>query len=193
MRGAVLIAAVAVLLLAVAGCSGSSKPAQGPVSSVSSSAPAPTATTPTPTPTQSKPLSAYESDPAVKALRQWAVVAAQTVNSGHDDSAALNKLMTPTEPKYIHYVLNDVGMHYPGPLPFTPLRLASPTTAERDIYACFLATGFAVDPKTGKPEAYKPLPSKVVMQLSGGRWLFGGLFVDKSVSCSGVHVPEVKW
>jgi hypothetical protein len=194
------LTALAVLAL-LAGCTSSATGADRASSTPPSSStpPAPTtsaaSTPPTPTPSSSSrpPLSPFEADPAVKALRRWAVVAARTVNTGRYRSSELDALTARTERANMRYVIGgDVGLHYPGPIPFATRGVTVVNTAQRDVHICFIGTGFAIDPKTGKPRKFSLLPTKVVMKLQGGRWLAAG-FQDDTVRCAGVKVPEVKW
>lgn len=115
--------------VAAAGCSSSSPgPSRSllPPSSAQTSPPAPVPSTPSPpvSPSSSaEPLSPYENDPAVRVLRAWAAETARTINTGHYDSAALKALMTPALAKAKKNLAGgEVGCHYPGPLPFTPIR-----------------------------------------------------------------------
>jgi hypothetical protein len=60
----------------------------------------------------SAPLSPYEGDPAVQALRAWASQVGKTVNAGEVINPALNKLMTASMAKDMKFVMGDeVGGH----------------------------------------------------------------------------------
>lgn len=117
--------------VAAAGCSSSSPgPSRSllPPSSAQTSPPAPVPVPSTPSPpvspsSSAEPLSPYENDPAVRVLRAWAAETARTINTGHYDNAALKALMTPALAKAKKNLAGgEVGCHYPGPLPFTPIR-----------------------------------------------------------------------
>lgn len=185
----------AVVLLA--GCTSSSKPDPGPGSLTPSmttppaSAPSSPSRTPSPSPTKSKPLSSFETDAGVIALRKWAAEAARTVNSGRFDSPALDALMTKAVAAEMKQTFgSDVGLHYPGPLPFLPLAVSVPNATTRSIKACFVGAGFAETPGTNKPAAKLTLvPVLATEQMSSGVWLLARQNATTVFSCSGVKVP----
>ena len=170
---------------------GSRPPRPQPATSTSSSASSSSAS-PTPSPSSSAPLSRFEGDPGVAALRNWAEVAARTVNSGHYISSSLRRLMTSTVAKEMKQTMGtDVGLHYPGPIPFTPIRVGVPSTTSRRIDACFVSTGFAQKPHTNEPaKKLKVIPVRTTETLTRGRWLLSALLSTGSFSCSGVDVPK---
>lgn len=192
-------------LLALAGC-GSSPP--GPVASVpravstapastapastapESAAPAPGTPVTTATTKPSKPLSRFEADAAVRALRAWARQAALTINKGKFDGPALDALMTPKLRRSMKQILgNSVGYRYPGPLPFTPAAVRRSSPTERHVDACFVTDGYALDPKTGKRSGRHHVTA-IAAQLrrSDGVWRLD-VFAAGEFSCRGVHIP----
>jgi hypothetical protein len=178
----------------VAGCTSSATPKASPLpgsTTAPSSTPVSTSASPSPSPT---PLSPYEADPAVQALRAWAAQAARTVNSGKYDDAALDALMTPQLAKTMKHVLGtEVGHRYPGPIPFTPVRVTVVNASNRDVRLCVVSDGFSINPKTGKPFAkFHVAPIDAGAVSSGGKWLVAKFDVG-SFSCSGVRVKEVRW
>jgi hypothetical protein len=190
---------VLVAVLGAAGCSSSSPAAQQsqlpPSVAPATTVTTPASSTPPPSPsTSAKPLSAFEKDPAVIALRAWAAQAAKTVNSGHYTDKALQALMTPALAKTMKHVMgNVVGQHMPGPVPFTPIAVKRISARERYIDACFVTNGFAVNPKTGKHEH-----SRVVTAIDTGAHLVDGTwktdaFFNGKFSCKGVAIPEPTW
>ncbi|HEU5007306.1 MAG TPA: hypothetical protein VFT67_10055 [Jatrophihabitantaceae bacterium] len=139
-------------------------------------------------------MSAFESDPVVKAVRAWADQAAKTVNSGHYTDKALQALMTPALAKTMKNILGGVvGQHFPGPLPFTPISTKQLANNQRELRGCLQTNGFGLDPKTGKP-AHKRVVSAFYGDAvrSGGIWKVSALD-HGSFSCTGVRIPEVKW
>lgn len=191
--GVALVATATVL----AACT-SSGPAKR---SVSPSSPAPTTTssvitssTPTPTttpaPSSSAPLSPFEEDPAVKALRRWAVQLAKTINTGEYDSPALDSLMTAGMKKLMKVVAGtEVGRRYSGPVPFTPVRVTASNASTHDVRICVVAAGFSTNPATGKAKALKIVPIDAGAVRSNGTWLVSKFFSSR-FSCKGVAVPE---
>jgi hypothetical protein len=191
------IRAVALLALAfAAGCTSSAgSPTVGPVNDTSqdtvstppsdSPSPPPTTGPSSPEPTGPAP---HVTDPGVQALRAWAAAAARTVNAGHYDSAALDKLMTARFRQHMKAVLgNSVGFRYPGPIPFTP-KSVHPSANQRQIDVCFVSSGYAVSKKTGKPKGnlqVTPLDARV--RRANGRWLVAALY-NGSFSCRGVQI-----
>jgi len=187
------------ILALVAGCTssggstgGSTPPGPLPISSNSTTDDATTSSTPPPSPSTSAALSHYEGDPGVAALRKWAQTAARTVNSGHYISAQLRQLMTPSVAKEMKRTMGtDVGLHYPGPIPFTPVRVGVTSTTSRQIDACFVSTGFAQKPRSDKPaKPLKIIAVRTEETMTSGKWLLSGLFSTDSFSCSGVPVPK---
>jgi len=180
---------------ALVACTSSAKPKQTPLGSTSAPSTLTTpATTPTPSPTTTVPLSPFEDDPAVKALRTWAIQAAKTVNTGKYDDASLNKLMTPDFAKTMKVILGgEVKYRYPGPVPFLPISVSALSPTVRNVKACFVTNGFSLNRKTGKPaEAFKLHPIDTGAQLVSGVWVvshfYGGTF-----SCSSAKVPRPTW
>jgi hypothetical protein len=189
--GCALVALVAGCTSSGGGPSGSSPPGPLPATDSSTGVPTTSSTSPTPTPSKSTPLSRFEGDPGVAALRDFAAASARTINSGRYISPQLRTLMTPTVAKEMKQTNGpDVGLHYPGPVPFTPLRVAVTSTTSRRIDACWVSTGFAQKPQANKPA--KPLKLIAVRSeetMTHGKWLLSVLLAVDSFSCRGVHVP----
>ncbi len=165
------------------------------MSTSASPTPTPTPTaTPTPTPSSTAPLSPFEKDPAVKALRRWAAQAARTVNTGHYTDSALAAVMTGGLAKNIKVVLGpDVGLYYPGPAPFTPVSVRTVSATRRDVKICIVGTGFAEKRSTKRPAAArKVLAIDAGAVRVSGRWV-ASQFYTATFSCSGVTVPEPRW
>lgn len=200
MRRAIGAALLLVAVLAAAACSSSSPAAQSSQlpPSVQPTTPAvstPAGSTPAPSPSSSaKPLSAFENDPAVKALRAWAAQAARTVNSGHYTDKALQALMTPALAKTMPHVLGDlVGQYMPGPLPFTPTSVKRVSAQERYVEGCMLTNGFGIDRKTGKVMHKRRVQAlDAGAHLSNGVWKADALYNGKT-DCKAVAIREQKW
>lgn len=193
------LAAIAVLGTACSGSSGGS-PSESPTAPSSTPPPttsaAPTTTapsTPTPSPTAA-PLSKFENDPGVKALRAFAAQAARTLTSGHAIDAKLNALVTPAFAKVLPGIVEtEVGKIYPGPNPFTPVKITSATPTQRNVNVCWVAAGWSLDPKTHKvAEKYQVVPVAVTTTKSGNQWRVAK-FADGNFSCLGVKIVKQKW
>jgi len=197
-----LIASLATGVLAGCSSSGpahetSSSPAPVTTSAAPATTPAPTSSSPSPSPKpkSSAPLSRFEADPGVRVLRAWARRAAQTIDNGHYTSAELRALLTPAVAAEMKQTLGtEVGLHYPGPAPFTPLRVAVTSPTSRKIDICLVSDGFSQNKTTHKPA--KPLrvvPVSTRETLSGGRWRISQLFSSTAFSCARVKVPMPSW
>jgi hypothetical protein len=196
-------AAAGALLAAVSlgACSSSAAPAAQQSSSTTTSSPAPTATTSTasPSPTSSAthppaPLSPYEADPAVRALRVWAAAAARAINAGRITSPAFDAAMTAGLRATVRNLTGgEQGHQYPGPLPFTPTRVQVRSGTERDVRLCVLVAGYSLNPRTHKPfdkRRVQAVDAAAVRQ--GGLWLVSQ-FNTGSFSCAGVRIKEPTW
>lgn len=194
------LAVAAALVAAVAGgctSSGATKESSSPTSTqpapaTSSSAAPSTSTTPRPKPT---PLSPFEADPAVQAMRKFFYVGARTVNEGHYTSPALHALITSVLAREIKQVFGpDVGGYYPGPVPFQPVGVTVISSTRRDIRGCLLANGWAQNRKTHEPlRAYQVIGARTQANKVSGRWLMGALPADKNIRCSNVKVQTQRW
>jgi hypothetical protein len=193
----VTLASAALLVVVAAGCTSSSKPSAAPVSPSTSAVTSPSVSSsaPAPSPTATKPLSPFEADPAVMALRAWAAEAARTVNTGKYDSPALDQLMTPAFAKGIKAILGeDVGLTYPGPIPLQPVGVEVTNAHARVVKVCDMYEGFARSPKTKRPaRAAKIAAADVYVASNSGRWLVDDLTLASGFSCKGVKVARPTW
>ena len=121
--------------------------------------------------------------------------AAETINAGSYTSARFRALMTAAVAGEMKATIGtDVGLHYPGPVPFTPIRVTVASTTSRRIDSCFVSTGFAQKPGTGRPaKALKIIPVRATETVTGGRWLLSQLISTTAFSCSGVKVAMPTW
>jgi hypothetical protein len=170
-------------------------------SATTSGPPPPSATTTTAAPTTTakptkaaKPLSPFEADPGLHAMRLWAAQLAKTINAGHVDDAQLDALMTPQLAAKIKNIDGGEQGHLePGPLPFTPLKVEVVSDTARYIPLCIVSNGFSLNPKT-----HKPYGAKEVLPVTGralvyqGRWRVSA-FDPATFSCKGVKIAEPKW
>lgn len=129
------------------------------------------------------------------AMRAFAIQAARTVNTGHEIDTKLRALITPVVAKNIGYITGpDVGLYYPGPVPFTPVSVKIVSATERQMNLCFVAKGFAEKPSTKRPAA--PLMLLRVdggAVLTGGRWKVSTFYSSNAFSCTGVTIPRPLW
>ncbi|HEU5008657.1 MAG TPA: hypothetical protein VFT67_16915 [Jatrophihabitantaceae bacterium] len=139
-------------------------------------------------------MSPFEADPAVKALRAWAAQGARAINAGKFNTPGLDALMTATFAKSMTHIFGgEKGHYYPGPVPFTPVRVTVRSASERDVDLCFVAGGYSQHPKTHKTWShFKELPSAAAAVLAHGTWLVSK-FETGPFSCKGVHIPEPSW
>jgi hypothetical protein len=195
-------ALVLVALSAACSSSGSSSPPSSTLGSTTAHTPtsvAPTTTSPS-TPAASTstsaapPLSKFESDPGVQALRAFAAQAARTLSSGHITDPKLDALMTPAFGKLLKSVAgSEVGRIYPGPNPFTPMKVTHITPNRREVDVCWVAAGWSLDPKTHKvAEKYRVAPIAAATTRSGQRWLVSQ-FQQAGFSCKGVKIVKKRW
>jgi hypothetical protein len=159
----------------------------------SSSAPSPSTSSATASPSPTA-LSAFEGDPAVKALRMHYVGLAKLVNARSDKVPELRRTSTTERLKVVVGLFRpEFGDRYPGPIPFTPLGVTHDSASRTRVVYCVLSDGWLQDPKTGKPT----LPRKVehgvaTVTLSGGSWKV--TLAERSAgSCAGVQIPEVEF
>ena len=193
----------------------SARPSVTPTASLGTFAPSAPATSASPTvtktPTPSAPgtsadasatrtpdpatVAEWAKDPAVKALRAWFAEAARTVNKGSDDSPALDKLMTGTFRLRMPHVLgDDVGLHYPGPIPYEVESVSTPSPGQRLVEICAVFQGFAEDAKTHEPAAALSIqPAVVRLVTNKGQWLVNELTSPLSGSCQGKQVAMPLW
>ncbi len=195
-------------MLLTAACSGSSgtespaasRPATTSAAPSSSAAPstssAPSAPA-TPTPSRSAAaLSRLENDPAVKAWRAFAVQAAKTVNTGHETSAALRRLMTKSFAATMHHILGpDVGLYYPGPVPFQPVSVTVTSPTARVVRGCLFQQGFTWKSKSAQRAAQRRFigPAMVFTVRQNGRWIVDNVTAARNVNCKNVEVRTQRW
>jgi hypothetical protein len=180
--------AAVVLVGALAACSTSDPTVSPPTAAPQSSSVAPTTAAPSPSASKA-PLSPYENDPAVKALRKYYAVASKAINARNGRLPELDAWSTPRRQLRNPVLIKaDFGLYAPGPVPFTPVGVRSLGPNSRAVAVCVLGEGFNLDPKTGKPAHPREVSAgTATMVRTGGRWKVDTL-VFANFSCSGVKV-----
>lgn len=188
---AILIAAT---LLASAGCS-----SQEPLATPLTPSPAPSVAEPTtpaspesspsPSPT---PLSPFEADPAVRALRAHLVAAAEGINAKDLETPALRATSTARRLSRLPDIYSEeIKTYFPGPRPVAVLGVNVVSAAARDVLACSLEDGFGLDKPGGTPVMpEKVLPVEFEVLLEDGQWKVHAVRSAEGVSCSGVVLPR---
>jgi hypothetical protein len=200
-RRPLAVATAATMLLATAACGGGGDDAASqPVGAQSSSptvspteSPTPSETaTESPTPT-ARPLSRFEDEPPVIAARQWAAAMARSVNRRDETLQAAARYMTASgRERYQQYAAPDMGLYYPGPMPFTPTGVKV-NGRSAQINICWWALGFAQDRDTKRPaEGRKIEPGTMFLKKQGDRWkMHDQLLADGD--CNKVPVKGMGW
>jgi hypothetical protein len=147
----------------------------------------PTATEPT------GPLSPFEKDPGVKVLRRHYAGLAEAVNAKNPNIADLTQTSTKARAaRHAQIIKPDLGLHYPGPIPFTPLA-TSVTGSTEKVAMCVISDGWAVNPTTGAPaHPEQVLRLTATLVKHGGAWRVDSI-VRVPGSCAGVQIAEVKF
>lgn len=183
------------VLLTAAGCGSDEPTTAAPVAQAPTAQPSPT-TSPSPTPVPSPtatPLSPYEGDPAVAALRTYLAAVAQAVNSSDLQLPALLASAT-AERAAVHDEIYGpaVGSYYPAPSPVAVLGVQVVSETERSIAVCSPESGFLLDAPGGSPtEPLEVLGGRFVVVLEGGAWKVDDAVGDDAVSCAGVPLQGV--
>lgn len=140
------------------------------------------------------PSSQFEPDPAVKVMRAWSAQYARAVNGGAADMTALRRLETSTmHVRSDALVRADKGLHYPGPLPFQPVKVLVRSGTERMVGACEVTSGFAVGATTGPAGRQEVRPVDIDVVLQGGSWVINRMGPATDVACDGVTVGMPTW
>lgn len=199
-RTGVLTVGLALSLSLLTSCSGGSgSPAATAPGTPSQNGAVVATTSPSASPSASRsasaePLSPYEGDPAVKALRLHYLGAALGINRKNMHNKQLKDSSTARRYGVMTQLAKpEFGTYYPGPNPFTPLDVTRVSATERKVVFCGVETGWTLNRKGGKPVAKRTLSSlegTIVRQQ--GRWRVSQLLYRKD-SCTGVEIPEVFW
>jgi hypothetical protein len=186
---AVLLALTPVLVA----CGGNGEPEAEPSPTEETTSASPTSS-PSPTKT-GQPLSEFEDRAPVKAARKWAALLGRGVNKGDDSMRTVAPWATPSGVDVsARFPAEDLenGNRWPGPQPFTPVRVSSKSGKAR-VVTCLQTKGWSVDPKTDeKVRARKIEPAVIELVRAGKRWKVAALY-SGSADCQGVKVRGVKW
>lgn len=196
LRAAVFASGVGVL--ALTGCSSSTNAASSSAaptttSTSSSSSPSSTTTSSTPTPSSTTtlpPLSPYEKEPQVIAVRKFATEYAKAVNAQKPTYAPFVATMVPGT-NFSGILGTDLTkkLYYPGPLPFTPVRVQG-----NYVYACVWAEGFATDRKTGQaPESRSIYKTRFELKKVNSDYRVVTWGDDTSFNCASTQVVGRAW
>jgi hypothetical protein len=179
--------AALVLVGALAACSSSDPTVSPPTAAPQSANVAPT-TSASPS-VSTTPLSPYENDPGVKALRKYYAAVSKAINARNLRLPELDAWSTPRIQRQNEVGLkSELGLHAPGPVRFTPVGVRSNGSNTRSVLFCVLNEGFDVDPKTGKPRHPREiLAGQATLVRDSGRWKVDYL-VKATFSCAGVPV-----
>ena len=94
-------------------------------------------------------------------------------------------------------VQDEVGLEYPGPVPFAALSLLTDTGARKDVVGCLVLRGYAEDPATGAPrDAREVVLAGAVVENREGSWLADGVYTEnlpETADCSAVQFQEETW
>lgn len=197
-RGVVLLLAAGSL----AACTSDPEPVT-PITPSGSSSSVTTGTTPSssaPTSvTTSGTASALDDDPAVRALRAYLAGYALAVNNGGDpDIPEVQDNATPEQVERVRAnVQDEIGLQYPGPVPFAAVSLLTDTGARKDVVGCLVLRGYAEDPATGEPrDVREVVPAVAVVENREGSWLADGVYTEnlpETADCAAVQFQEETW
>lgn len=193
-RAAAAVLATGVTLGA-AGC-GNTPTTQAPSSKTTSSAPSPspspTETSPTASPT-TPPISRFERNPAVKASRVMAARLGHAVNHGDRTMSGLGNAATPHGRQQLaQYNAQEIGHYFPGPQPFTPVRVRT-TGSTAVVSACWFSYGWSQNKQTRLPAHGRQVdPANIYLKRVAGRWQVDDVLVGKT-DCKNVPVKGYPW
>ena len=194
---ALAVPLAALTLLGAAACgSGDSAAGPAPLTSSPTTTPptaAPSTTAPTSEAPAADPLSEFEGDPAVKALRRFAAAIGESVNDNDASLRAAWPVLTRHGRRVFQdAAASDIKLFYPGPLPLTPTRVEHAGATTR-VLSCVWVSGWGQEPKTKLPADGRELaPITWVLRREGGDWKVDEqVFAD--IDCSKVPVKGVAW
>ena len=185
---------LALSLTLVAGCS-SDEPLAVPQSAApASERPSPSPSrTPSPSPSPSpEPLSAFEDDPAVQAIRAFYVAAARAVNADDFMLPELLAVSTARRVEINRSTFEDgIGGYTPGPTPFTPVGVQEVAPDRRTVLGCSLDSGWVLTAEGGTPVEPDVVGGGTwEVLLEDGVWKVHRITGAEDVSCDGVPVQR---
>lgn len=187
----VLVAVLLALSPVLVACGGDEEPEAEPTPSEST-----TSATSSPSPTKTEePLSEFEDEAPVKAVRKWATAVGQAVNERQRTMESVGAWATPSGVDVSRRVYAsdlDAGYEWPGPQPFTPVRVST-DGGSATMVGCFLSSGWSRDPKSGKRVAKREVDAfRFELARRGKRWKVSDIS-NAPADCSGVEVKGVRW
>ena len=110
-----------------------------------------------------------------------------TITADDKSMRRIRPFVTPTGlTKFQGYFGADMGLEYPGPVPFTPVGVRE-TGGAAEVPMCMWTFGFTVDPETKQPtERRKIEAGKFLMVKQAGKWriddmVYAGHSCEKTV------------
>lgn len=198
MRRTTALAAVAgMAVLALAACTGGDDPPPSTSTSTTSGSGTTTpssTTTAAPSTTALPPLSRFEDDPRVKAVRMFAYEYGKAVNAKSANYKPWLATMSPAgQAVRKDFIQGDLGYQYPGPVPFTPVALQGSGSPSK-VIACMQITGFSLNPKTNQPAEKTSIdPVYVKVSKVKGAWKVDTIGDQAGTSCSKTKVVGRAW
>jgi hypothetical protein len=84
----------------------------------------------------------------------------------------------------------DLGLVYPGPLPFTPVKVVE-SKGVATVQVCLQSRGWGLNPKTKLPaESREIVPADFTLKRTGAGWKFDSVAGSRR-DCSGVKVKGI--
>jgi hypothetical protein len=186
------------LVITLVGCGDDQPDAEPRGASSSPKSPASDATAPSESPTAgssptTKPLSRFEDEPPVKKARSFARAVARSINTRDAKLEQARRLMTPHGRQVLPNTIDkEIGLYYPGPLPFTPVRIID-QGRRTVVRACVWAAGWGQKRSTKLPAEKRRIePLDFVLVKRAGRWRVDDVLVT-SADCGAVSVRGVGW
>ncbi|WGW12629.1 hypothetical protein LWF01_02345 [Saxibacter everestensis] len=195
-----VMAVGAICAALIAGCSPPGNAEEKPLSPASGSAESPATAPASPsaeageTESSDEALSEFEDDPAVQGMRGFYSAIAKATNQGDFTLKELQKYSTQRRQELNESTMKDAkGLEFPGPIPFTPIKVRSDSDDQKTILACGWDSGWAKDKKTGKPrDEFRVDGGEVEMLREDGNWKVNKV-VGATIDCSTVDVKKVEW
>lgn len=176
-------------LLLVTGC-GDDAPLATPVVPSEEPTAAEASSPPSPSPS-AEPLSPFEDDPAVIALRAYLAASSEAINAGDLRLPEFTARATAKrQARHAELYAEDEGTFFPGPPPTAVLAVQAVSPAARNVVTCLLDDGFALDREGGSPtEPRLVVPGIFQMIQEGETWKVDAAVRDPAGSCDGVPLP----
>lgn len=187
----VLVAVLLALSPVLVACGGDEEPEAEPTPSEST-----TSATSSPSPTKTEePLSEFEDEAPVKAVRKWAAVVGKAVNQGDTSMRSTRVWATPSGVAIAAQATAgdlESGYRWPGPQPFTPVAVRT-RGKSATLNVCFQTYGWARNENGKRVNKRKVEPAVMEMKRMNGRWKVSNVDIGGPFSCSDVSVKGVRW